>query len=143
MDLPELFKEFLSSSPQGASSLTVKNYLADVKQFIRWYESFFNRSFTPDEITFQTISSYKNSLTGPPARGAGLSASSIDRHISSLRKFFKFLKLEGHVSQNPFEENAKSQKPVLDPWRLKDFKNFLYVYNSSHLTIKNYIIDIR
>src|SRR3989344_6241276 len=95
-NLPELFKEFLSSSSQSSSSATVKNYLADVRQFVRWYESQYQRPFSPNDINYSIILQYQKSATK-------LSASSMSRHISSLRKFFKFLKLEGHISSDPFE----------------------------------------
>ncbi|MEK9178593.1 MAG: site-specific integrase, partial [Patescibacteria group bacterium] len=134
MNLAELFKEFLSNSPQGSSPATVKNYLADTRQFVRWFEDFYQRPFSPELINYQTILKYQKSQEG-------LSASSINRHLSSLRKFFRFLRLEGHISSDPFEGEVK--KVEEDPWKLKDFKNYLYVYNSSHLTIKNYVIDVR
>ncbi|MCL4387444.1 site-specific integrase, partial [Patescibacteria group bacterium] len=50
--------------------------------------------------------------------------------------------MEGIILNDPLEKTVKSI-PEEDPWRIKDFKNFLYVYNSSHLTIKNYIMDIK
>src|SRR3989344_5923457 len=133
MNLPELFKEFLLNSDSSSSPLTVKNYLADIKQFVRWYENQYKRTFTPNDITYLTIRDYQ--------KGQSLSASSLNRHLSSLRKFFNFLKLEGYISSDPFEGEVK--KIESDPWKLKDFKNYLYVYNSSHLTIKIYIIDVR
>src|SRR3989338_1079750 len=110
-NLPELFKEFLSSSTQSSSSATVKNYLADIKQFVRWYENQYGISFSPEKITYAVILQYQNSQTN-------LSASSMSRHISSLRKFFKFLELEGHVSSDPFEGELR-KKIDSDPWKLK------------------------
>src|SRR3972149_1513869 len=66
---------------------------------------------------------------------------SVDRNLSSLRKFFHFLKLEGLVSHSPFDFIAMAEEA--DPWRIKDFKSHLYVFNASGLTIKNYIIDLK
>jgi len=138
MDLLDQFKDFLFSQKDLPAKVTVKNYLSDVNHFTRWYEKEFNESFSPKLITHQTIEQYKktNSET--------FSQSSMDRHLSSLRKFFKFLKLEGLTPLDPFVVHiANLQAQASDPWHIKDFKNFLYVYNASHLTIKNYIIDIR
>src|SRR3989344_6821570 len=63
--------------------------------------------------------------------------------MSSLRKFFHFLKLEGIASNDPFELDAKRSTLEPDPYHLRDFKNHLYVYNAANLTIKNYIIDVK
>src|SRR3990167_5301131 len=137
INLPEEFKKYLLSQSKKASPLTVKNYSADVNQFISWYENKFKEDFSAEDVSIQTVENFRQDLN--------LSASSVERHISSLRKFFIFLKLEGYISHSPFEQltaSAETQAEA-DPWRLKDFKNYLYVYNSSHLTIKNYIIDIK
>src|ERR1035437_2966040 len=137
MALLDQFKDFLFSQKDLPAKVTVKNYLSDVNHFTRWYEKEFNKSFSPKLITHQTIEQYKktNSET--------FSQSSMDRHLSSLRKFFYFLKIEGLISSDPLKVDALKLKIEADPWHIKDFKNFLYVYNASHLTIKNYIIDIR
>jgi len=75
-----------------------------------------------------------------------LSNRSMERHLSSLRKFFHYLKIEGLTPKDPFEEirdKSAQESAKIDPFNLKGFKNYLYVYDASHLTIKNYIIDIR
>ena len=89
-------------------------------------------------MTSEIIENYKNQSRDI------FSPSSLERHLSSLRKFFNFLKLEGTVAHSPFERlGPGNQKFAADPYRIKDFKNYLYVYNASHLTIKNYLIDIK
>jgi site-specific recombinase XerD len=138
MDLSAQFKNFLFSQSEKPSAVTVKNYLSDINHFIRWYEKTLGKSFSPKLVTYQTIEQYKK------GGYEVFSQSSMDRHLSSLRKFFKFLKLDGQIASTPFDiilSGAKSAES--DPFHLKDFKNFLYVYNASHLTIKNYIIDVR
>ncbi|MDO8620896.1 MAG: site-specific integrase, partial [Candidatus Levybacteria bacterium] len=135
MQLVEQFISFLKNQKNQPSKATVKNYKADVSQFIRWFEERFKNLFDPNKATFQVVGLYKESQS--------FSASSIERHLSSLRKFFNFLKLEGIISQSPLELNAKRYTLNADQYRIKDFKDFLYVYNASHLTIKNYIIDVK
>ena len=139
MEFLEKFTQYLTSQKQKPSKATVKNYKADIRQFINWFQAQFDKKFKPGTITYELLESYKKSLTH-------LSTSSIERHLSSLRKFFYFLKIEGLISKNPFEkkmENGKWKMENTDPWYLKSFKDYLYVYNASHLTIKNYIMDIR
>ena len=135
----EQFKAFLLSLPNSASKVTVKNYVSDINHFLAWFESVNRSDFVPTEVTSEVINYYKN------ANEQTFSASSMQRHLSSLRKFFKFLKLEGKLSHNPFDAPTVSAEALAkaDPWHIKDFKSYLYVFNASHLTIKNYLIDIK
>lgn len=134
-NLIDQFKQFLLS--KDASRITVKNYLSDVNRFMKWFEEKYDQDFDPQEVSMNTFEQLKSdNLTK-------YSAASVDRMLSSLRKFFKFLKLEGYISHSPFEQAASSQQPSADPWHIRDFKNHLYVFNASHLTIKNYIIDVK
>ncbi|PIP74441.1 MAG: hypothetical protein COW87_03830, partial [Candidatus Levybacteria bacterium CG22_combo_CG10-13_8_21_14_all_35_11] len=155
MNLINQFVEYLLSQEKTPSRATVKNYRADIGQFVRWYEAKYQNSFDPKSITFKTIEEYKQNRIENKESGikdhdssfvihdSAISVRSAERHLSSLRKFFTFLKLEGHIPQSPFELATNDQRPTADPYRLKDFKNYLYVYNAAHLTIKNYIIDVR
>ena len=135
MNLLQQFVDFLKNRKNQPSFLTVKNYKADIGQFISWFEKEFNFSFNPSIITLQILEHYKKSRN--------LSPSSIERHISSLRKFFNFLKFEGIISHSPLQNKTASAQALKDPWKLRNFKNFLYEYKKSHLTIKNYINDIK
>src|SRR5258708_18716496 len=132
------FKNYLLSQKNPSSRLTVKNYLSDIRKFIDWFEKTFRSDFTAEAVTQETIEYFKKS-------NSTLSPSSLERHVSSLRKFFHFLKLEGHIANTPFELYAISHKPSAnpDPWHLKEFKDYLYVYNASRLTIKNYLMDVK
>ncbi len=133
--LPE-FRNYLLNQKDPSAKVTVKNYLADVRKFISWFEKTLKITFSPELVTLETVEYFEKSAS------QNLSASSLDRHVSSLRKFFNFLKLESIVASSPFEASAK-QKIEADPWHIKEFKNYLYVYNASRLTIKNYLIDVK
>src|SRR5258708_15390369 len=131
------FKNYLLSQKNPSSRLTVKNYLSDIRKFIDWFEKTFRSDFTAEAVTQETIEYFKKS-------NSTLSPSSLERHVSSLRKFFHFLKLEGTIAESPFDQlDTKSQIQNTDLWHLKEFKDYLYVYNASRLTIKNYLIDIK
>lgn len=137
MDILAQFKNYLLSQKNQPSKVTVKNYLSDINHFIKFFEDQYKKAFSPSEISFETIRNYKTQSASV------LSESSLDRHMSSLRKFFYFLKLEGYISSDPFKAVLPQPVEVKDPWHIKEFKNYLYVFNASNLTIKNYIIDIR
>jgi len=96
-NLIEQFKQYLFSQDKKASSVTVKNYMSDINHFTRWFEKAYGKSFEPKEVTGQVIDEYKTQASEI------FSASSLDRHFSSLRKFFKFLLIEGVISINPLE----------------------------------------
>ncbi|HEX8965598.1 MAG TPA: site-specific integrase [Patescibacteria group bacterium] len=137
MYLLDLFKKYLLSQQNSPSQLTVKNYLADIRKFISWFQNTFNQEFKAQEVSYETIQQFKDAFASETA------ISSIERYVSSLRKFFHFLKIEGIISHDPFSDTPKETIEEADPFRLKAFKNFLYVYNASALTIKNYIIDVK
>src|SRR5260221_9684269 len=139
MELIQEFKNYLLSQKNVASKATVKNYLADVRKFISWFETKYQQIFSPSSITREIIQDFRLS------KATDLSASSIDRHLSSLKKFFSLLKLEGKIAHSPFEQVTPSAEALakVDPWHVKEFKDFLYVYNASRLTIKNYLIDVK
>ena len=137
MDLLNLFKNYLFSQADKPSKVTVKNYLSDINHFVRWYENIFTKSFDAKKVSGQTLQDYRNNCS------TVFSPSSLDRHFSTLRKFFKFLLIEGVISLDPFSVKKLALEANKDPWHVKDFKDFLYVGDASRLTIKNYLIDIK
>ena len=137
MDLIKEFTEHLASQSINASKATIKNYRADVAQFIKWFEKEFDKTFKPEDITPQIINVYKNSRL--------LSPRSLERHLSSFNRFFKFLVEKKLVNKNPLEEiniSLKKKTPQ-NKWGLSEFKTYLYINRSTPLTIKNYFVDIR
>jgi len=132
MNLLNQFIDYLRVRKEGASHSTVKNYKADVKKFIVWFEEEFKKPFNPAAVTKEIIS-----FSAPP-----LAARSVKRYVSSLRAFFRFLSSQGLTNKDPFETHKQSYQDE-DPWRIKAFKNFLYNNNLSTTSIKNYIIDVR
>ncbi len=155
MELLEQFKHYLLSQKNRPSDITIKNYLADTRKFINWFEKKSQRSFDAKLVSSEIIESYKRNLlskseTLPSQLNSeqafpSISAeSSLKRYLSSLRKFFEFLKQNRSIEINPFEQASISSQnhELKDPYHIKEFKHFLIENRSSYLTIKNYIIDI-
>src|SRR5581483_8923861 len=135
MNAIEEFKRYLEAG--NTSKSTVKNYKADVAQFFQWFETEFKTNFNPSSVNQLTLQNYSNFQ-----RSHNISARSVKRHISSIKKFMSFLKTVGYeVSEDVFQKKDTDQPS--DPWKLKEFKEFLYNNNASALTIKNYINDVR
>jgi len=152
MKLPELFRTYLSSKRQ-LSSVTAKNYASDIRKFITWFEASFGKIFQAKDLTEDIIRVFQKTHGAKLENVSGqlsivkgqISPRSFERYFSSLRKFAAFLSEEGYIDKNPFDRLiANSQQPIAkqDPWLLKDFKDYLYVYGASNLTIKNYVVDI-
>lgn len=115
---PFFFKEFKNFLfTEHASKLTIKNYLADVKQFLDWFERVTNFNENPNEET-QTESSnllelidnyaleqYKSRLLNE----AKLSPVSINRKLSSLRRYLNWLGEKGIVNNIINETPSESE----------------------------------
>jgi site-specific recombinase XerD len=148
MNLLEFFREYLITRDTAPSKATVKNYLSDIRKFIMWYEMTYHTRFQPQAITSGIIAKYREDKLARIRRGhaaiGGMSASSVERYTSSLRKFFTCLNENGLISTSPFDVPSEAKNASTeDKWHLKAFKNTLYIANTSDLTIKNYLIDIR
>lgn len=79
------------------SSHTFVSYQTDLIQFRSFVESR-SEVFDPAKIDSPTIREWVVSLME-----AGDSASSVNRKLSALKSFFKFLKQHGYVSRNPMK----------------------------------------
>lgn len=135
MNFLQQFIDFLLNQKNKPSLLTVKNYKADIRQFINWLEQKSGLFFDPSKVSLQILYDYK--------KARGLSESSMKRHTSSLRKFFKFLKARGVITSDLFPDQDYKKQIEADPWMIRNFRSFLYEYKKSNLTIKNYINDVK
>ncbi len=146
MELLEFFKSQLLSEKKKVSPITLKNYLSDIRHFIQWFERTTGRTISPTDISEDTIQLYKQTQGGAIKYGVvqeGISLRSINRHISSIRKLSTMLVKEKVIEANPFLLQPTTYNLQPDLWHIQDFKDYLYVFGSSHLTIKNYINDIQ
>ena len=89
-DLLTLYTGWIHSDPYLAKN-TKSVYLADVRNFISFLGEHDARAVTPDTI----------SLLIRHMVAVGRSTSSIYRIVVSVRNFYKWMKAEGHVKENP------------------------------------------
>jgi integrase/recombinase XerC len=91
----ESFTRYLQVE-KNASPHTVKQYVADINEFVAFMEQ--------HQITVFAAVSYLHgrSFLAHLAK-KGLSRRSIARKLSSLRSFYRFLMREGKLEQNPFQ----------------------------------------
>ena len=145
MNLPENYRTYLKT--QGLSSVTIKNYVADINHFLDWLQQ---KTHVLHRVagkgifgllTIENLKKYKTDLADentPP--------STINRRLSALRRFGQFAKSQGWMNQNPVlkiknvvSESNQSLKQNL----LVKFQKSLEEEKVSPLTIKNYLSDLR
>lgn len=79
---------------RGSSPLTVSAYAADLKDYVSFLAK--RGISTVDDIERDTIVAYESDLFA-----RGYAASSVDRHVSVLKGFHRFLVREGYTRRNP------------------------------------------
>lgn len=107
MNIVTDFKAYLFSQKKPAGAITIKNYVADVRKFIGWFESSYGISFTPDNFTRPVINQYQSSIQQESNSQA--SVNSIKRYLSSLRKLAVFMYETRLIASNPFIEYEKNR----------------------------------
>jgi integrase/recombinase XerC len=99
------------SSEKRFSEHTIKSYSTDLKQFTSFLLSEFQIINEIHEISFQIIRTWIASLLEK-----GLSPRSVNRKISTLKTYFKFLIREGVLIENPITKvvapKSKKRLPV-------------------------------
>ena len=99
------------SSEKRFSEHTIKSYTTDLKQFTSFLSSEFQIIDEINEISFQIIRTWIASLLEK-----GINPRSVNRKISTLKTYFKFLIREGELVENPMMKvvapKSKKRLPV-------------------------------
>mgnify|MGYP001123228669 CR=1 FL=1 len=140
MNLPEIFRRYLKN--QNLSSLTVKNYVADVKNFLSWLNQKYHINYRLTDqsffhlLTAETIEQYKKDLLSQKTP-----LSTLNRRLSTLRKFGQFAQSQGWLVKNPAStvENVQISETNI----LAAFGGYLEKEKVSSATLKNYLSDLR
>ena len=122
MDLLTRFKHYLLSQNYSASS--IKNYLSDIRKFLKSQSLRVSQGLTLKPIDFQN---YIFSLSDHAHRR---------RYLSSLKKFAQFLNLD--ISSPVMSANQIRQQNLLD-----EFGQNLHRAGLSRVTVANYLSDVR
>lgn len=108
--LKNKFINYLTSEKRF-SEHTVKSYTTDLKQFLNFINEKFEISTQVSEISFQIVRSWIASLLEK-----GVSPRSVNRKISTLKSYFKFLIRENVITENPMLKvvapKSKKRLPV-------------------------------
>ncbi len=95
----------------GASKLTIKNYLHDIHQFLLWFEKVNVDDIVSKDNRFimidtATVEHYKERLMSD----SKFSPTSINRKLSSLRRYLRWLSDQGLVKREPVIVEEKVEK---------------------------------
>ena len=122
MNLLSLFKDYLSSQNKPSSKSTIKNYASDLRFFIKWIEKNYSFDFDPKLVNADIIEHFKRSNVDR------ISVSSLDRHMSSIRKFFLFLSIRAY----PFRLRC-SEKNFMGFQQVQEFFHHMLPHGVTHL----------
>ena len=111
------------SSEKRFSEHTVKSYTTDLKQFTTFLADEFQITDDIDEVRFQIIRTWIASLLEK-----GVNPRSVNRKISTLKSYFKFLIREGVIVENPMMKvvapKSKKRLPVfIEEYQIESLLN--------------------
>lgn len=149
------FQSFLVGSKHISPS-TVKNYVSDINHFLNFVAASIQEpELKPSHITAAVIASYCLSLTQStsnqttpntpttPTTPSPIPSSSVNRRLSSLRRFGQFLADTKLLDFNPA---ANVTNLNIDPTLnqvIIHYKKHLETESLSHSTVKNYVSDLK
>lgn len=139
---------------RGLSPVSIKNYLSDLNHFWRWFMADLKAQVFPfanhhlqtllAQITPQRVAAYQKSLLATQT-----ATKTINRRLSTLRRFSQFCLAQGWLSANPTEaiSNVGTGPTTASPSQaetiLAEFKTALKADKISPITVKNYLSDVR
>lgn len=157
-NLEASFKNFLFAGKNNRthSSLTIKNYLSDLRHFLGWL-IFYLKSHqlsigTIDDLSLQltpsVINNYKSYLVENK-----IPLKTVNRRLSTLRKFCSFCISQGWIKENPAKKvsninltkksTSTYPKNKINSDILQQFHQDLIKENLDRSTIKSYLDDVR
>jgi site-specific recombinase XerD len=89
------FEEALTQTALSPS--TIVNYLADLRTFLRWGQSKIAGEFSLSQVNSEHIRQYRDHLVQELNRAA----STVNRHLMALRKFYTFAREAGAIAEDP------------------------------------------
>lgn len=141
-ELPKLFEIYLTSNLK-LTATTVRNYKADLAHFLRWASLQLAANNITDCFYPRAVADYKTdqikTKTAP---------STLNRRLSTLRAFCRFLVVNGFLAGNPAENISNIDIKETQPDRVKEkllqeFTKHLQNQKISATTLKNYLSDVR
>lgn len=142
-NLEALFKKYLLAG--NVKPLSGKNYLSDFRHFAGWLTLYWkshlaNASQQLSRLTPEIINEYKNYLIEN-----SLPHKTINRRLSTVRKFCSFCISQGWLKENPAKQvgNIGPTGQISPIGLIRSFAKDLAEQNLDQPTIKSYLDDVR
>ena len=108
-DQEGLFSEFLKRL--DLSIHTIAALTLDIRKFAKWFTTANNEPWDVERITVRDIVDFRECLR----REKQQAASTINRNLASVRKYFKWLIGNGHIDHNPTTSVKELRRQQLAP----------------------------
>jgi hypothetical protein len=154
-NLEALFKEYLVAGNQ--KPVSIKNYLSDIRHFFGWFMFYIKsnpvendsrivsknekdeqESLSLQYITVNVIYEYKSYLSEN-----NIPNKTINRRLSTVRKFCSFCISQGWLKENPAKEINNVGGVGEIGTLLKEFKKDLLKENLEQKSVNNYLDDVQ
>jgi len=106
---PILFSQFLAGHDFAAR--TRKAMTNDLRKFAQWFVAANREPLRVSRVTLRDITDFRDHLR----RDRGQAVASVNRALVTLRRFFSWLRQEGHVQANPTEGVKELRRQLLAP----------------------------
>jgi integrase/recombinase XerC len=106
---PEHFCRFLNA--HDFSDNTRRAMTTDIRKFAAWFSSSNKERFVANRVTVRDMTDFRNHLR----REKGQSVSTVNRALVSIRRFFRWLVEEDHLSSNPARQVKELRRQQLAP----------------------------
>ncbi len=148
------FKLFLNSGNKRISPISINNYLSDLRHFFGWivltiknrnapiqFESDDYQQILSQFLTEEIVRSYSDYL-----RANNIPIRTINRRLSTLRKFCSFCISQGWIKINPAKiinnVTDRKEKPNKSD-ALSDFSNYLKKTEQDQNVIRSLLEDVK
>ena len=108
-DEGHLLVAYLNSHDYAAGSR--RGYVLDLQKFARWFTTANGEQFTITRVTTRDIADFKNHLR----RDRGQAVPTINRNLTTIRKFFGWLAEHDHLAANPAKVVKELKRTALAP----------------------------
>ena len=129
----ENFLDYLEYEKKYSSN-TIENYEKDLSKYKAY--------LTSNNINYQNMDYSKVADYTIFLKKSGYAASSINRHLSSIRTFYKYLVNTKKIGNNPFKliKGPKTEKKLPNYLKYDEFLDIIRVCDSSDLGVRNLLI---
>jgi site-specific recombinase XerD len=104
-----LFQNFLQSHDLAAT--TQQALMIDLRKFVQWFTTANHEPFEVKRVTVRDIADFRDYMH----RDKGQAVATINRNLSCIRKYFKWLHQQGHILNNPSAVVKELRRQPLAP----------------------------